>query len=1113
MNGDHLWNSIEAALDRPLDPALFERCMQDILREVYPTLVPVVGGSDGGSDGAIASIDGPFPLICTTSSEVIGNFRKNIGSHLSRRGGPRRCVLATSQQLTPRRRENIHSAARELGVSLVQIHDQSDVVGRLYQNSHWRIELLGITGNPPALSMLPPQVRSLDASLVVGREADLSWLRNTPGDLLLVGQPGCGKTHLHQHLAHNGAALFLVEADPTRVANAIREQKPSVIVVDDAHCHADWLDFLRRIRHEIGAQYSIHANCWPGFETEVRERIDIAPDQVRSVELLPQRTVRELIEARGIKGPDALLYLLITQAEGRPGLAAALVDVCKRDGVERIWSGEAVADSLLGARSIARDGTDRAILAVISLGGQGGMDASVVAAALDVKRADLRDRLAALGAGGVVRQLDQHTLAVSPPALRAVLVRDFFFSGPHRLDFKPLVEQAPQRATAIEVLLSARQRGASVPFEYLEDAVVSLNSRELWEHFGCVDDLCARTILDKHPQHVSAAVRGLLQMRPAETLHAVIIAHTCCEAGYRCPGNPLDEVRRWLCPWESIALTSERRRQLVSAIEKVLGEAAPTDAATFASYIAAAIAPGVVDHSPRPGEPLVVQVRRGILPLDLLRCVADLWPRVLRSVSKLPAQAWEKLLTAASDWVWPARNNSGLQIPEQVQDFMRAAGRGMLANLLELPNCPRAAKTSIAWIIDFGRLDLQPDVDPVFDLLFQSPSRQVAAEQAREDRRAALRELADQLISTGADSGSAKLGSIERDAVAFGRLPDDRIRIEMYSRVADHCDDPASWLRALVAQRVPARFIAPFLQAARKGSRATLEQIIAALMAVDPYRSLGVLTALETEDSPQYLLEEALNLFDPASNNADRPLASANIPLSTMRRLLTHPKQAVRAAAAIGECTRTSLLAPRPELLRDWSEAVVAIDNRGCPWLEDIFQKYPELARAWTADKIRRGRHDLFEHNLGFFVAAKVLGPVQRFNLLLLMNSFEHFDADCFDALIGADFDLFRRWYRTQTVNDLRLQPLERAIDDRWERYAAIAIEEGATGEEVADRIGQCCHSTSADSYRSHLPRFERLSADADPKFQMIGRRGIAWVEIHVTQAEHEERVRSIYGS
>ena len=64
MNRDPLWQSIKRAMQEVhLDPACFERCIPELLREAYPSLVPVVGGQDAGMDGAVGSNEGPNPAI------------------------------------------------------------------------------------------------------------------------------------------------------------------------------------------------------------------------------------------------------------------------------------------------------------------------------------------------------------------------------------------------------------------------------------------------------------------------------------------------------------------------------------------------------------------------------------------------------------------------------------------------------------------------------------------------------------------------------------------------------------------------------------------------------------------------------------------------------------------------------------------------------------------------------------------------------------------------------------------------------------------------------------------------------------------------------------------
>ena len=119
---DPFYRQIVAALEaKDFDPLVFQRCMGDLLRDTFPGLVPIVGGSDAGMDGAIADGQGePYPLVCTTGEDVIGNLTENLDSHLKEGSPRRRVVLATSQALSPTRRRNLTARAREKGFTLLQ---------------------------------------------------------------------------------------------------------------------------------------------------------------------------------------------------------------------------------------------------------------------------------------------------------------------------------------------------------------------------------------------------------------------------------------------------------------------------------------------------------------------------------------------------------------------------------------------------------------------------------------------------------------------------------------------------------------------------------------------------------------------------------------------------------------------------------------------------------------------------------------------------------------------------------------------------------------------------------------------------------------------------------
>lgn len=130
----------------------------------------------------------------------------------------------------------------------------------LYRSPAWCRELLGLAGDPAPLSAIPSTVRPLLDQKLVGRDANLDWIRNTDDDRLLVGQPGSGKTFLLHKLVLEGNGLFVVSDDRGAIAEGIRAQEPKALIVDDAQTRLRRILDLRQMCQVMGAEYSIFAS-------------------------------------------------------------------------------------------------------------------------------------------------------------------------------------------------------------------------------------------------------------------------------------------------------------------------------------------------------------------------------------------------------------------------------------------------------------------------------------------------------------------------------------------------------------------------------------------------------------------------------------------------------------------------------------------------------------------------------------------------------------------------------------------------------------------------------------------------------------------------------------
>ena len=328
MVRDPLYRSIQKGLAERLDPDLFERCAVELLREVYPGIVPITGGDDGGMDGSISIGTGsPLPLIATTTAaeRVSGNLKRNLRSYWRAGGSAQEAVLATSQALGGRRKRNLEKRARELGFTLCNIHDRDDFVGRLYRNPAWRKQLLGLTGDLPALSALPGRAGSRLTLDLAGREREMDWLRRARGDVVLVGQPGVGKTALLEELAKEGGGLFptvswtggamvVTSGDMRRIADAYRAQRPPRIFVDDVHLADMLIPSMIRLRDDIGADFGIVATTWPSFGGDVQRELHCPPESVFRVGGLDRKTASEIVRQVHAGFSDDLVGEILDQS-------------------------------------------------------------------------------------------------------------------------------------------------------------------------------------------------------------------------------------------------------------------------------------------------------------------------------------------------------------------------------------------------------------------------------------------------------------------------------------------------------------------------------------------------------------------------------------------------------------------------------------------------------------------------------------------------------------------------------------------------------------------------------------------------------------------------------
>ena len=1115
MNRDPLHQEIVQALAGSLDGNTFERCAQDLLGDAYRNLAPVVGGSDSGMDGAFGTAEGAFPLVCTVREDVIGNFRANIQTYLAEKQGPRRVVVATSQALTTAKRQNLEEEAAKLGVTIVNIHDAAYFADRLYRHGAWRLQLLGITGNPPALSTFPLVGRFVRPEILVGRDQDLEWLQHAQGDLLLVGHPGSGKTYLHQNLAAQGLCLFAVDPSRQRLAEAIREQQPSIVVVDDAHIHIALVEELMHLRAELGASFQIHANCWPLHMAGVQKLLRVPTTSVRTLQPLRRQEVLDLIKKSGIAGPDWLLHTLIQQSDGKPGLAMALIESCKTEDISRSWGGEAATEQLVGNLRLVRGEKDRCILAAFAVGGDIGMSFRDVSGTLNVPELELKQVTADLGSGGLVEEVGEDRLQVRPPAIRPVLVRDVFYCGASALDITPLLSHSRSAAATAAVLLSAQQRGANIDRGLLEAFVRAAGTSDIWEHFAWVDEQCTLTTLDKYPEQVCNAAPGLLHYSPSRALDALLDADKATQiqqAG--AVEHPRRRIGEWLFPFDAEPqVTVERRLALIAVLEERVRQRKVGKGESFTWALAEILQPAFDIARTSPGDNRQIQCIRGVASHAILTEIAALWPRVKELFRHVPNSAAHIFFARLEDWCLPQRLSFHAPVPEETYQLIQRSGQQMLADILKMPQCNRAWRTRAATIARWAELDSEVSVDSTFDAVFADRDHAQNWEEEEKRRTAELQEVANNLVRGSRAEVIQYLDEIRAEATEFGyRNPNGHLWV-IYHHIGTTCKDPRDWLDALVARSSPSEFVAPFVDRLSTEDSGQYEAALHHLLQLPEYQRLAIVRVLRLSKGNESLLSSALALLNDPELVEHLWLRDSGIPLEVVARILKHPNPWVRGAAAIGEWQREPAGTVRPELERQWRLAIRDVGPNHYA-LKDIFEQDSTLAFGWLEAQLRADRH-LSMHDQAFHAACKAINREQRAQLLRLFTR-KNYSDECFDLVMGEETDLFAEWLQYQVDAYLRLRPLDRDVGPRWEQMALLALEAGASPNDLADH---CMPSFTgvmwgpfSQYFLERIPAYETLVNHADPRFRPAGQRGLDSMRADAERELQRERREEIYG-
>ena len=357
------------------------------------------------------------------------------------------------------------------------------------------------------------------------------------------------------------------------------------------------------MRKELGAEFSIIGSCWPSDTDRISEILTLPSSKIRSLDLLTRDDIVKVVNGVGLVGPIHLIRELVDQAVGLPGLAVTLTRLCLFGDVPKVFSGEALLQSL--TQIFPKEDVYRVklILAAFALGGESGMSVKIVADYLGLRPIEVNELLSTIAPAGVIQQNGRQDISVRPHAFRHALVDSMFFQN--KINGLPsislLINQSPNIAETARTLVGVKARGGNVPFDILIDVLERAESEKAWLEFAWLGRDETKWFLENHPEKFSLIVNPALEYDPQRSIPQLLsFAVGDTRPLNSTPDQPLRVLEDWIKNgFRPSGEAFRRRENLLNAIRKWL--AAEGDISIAVHALRFVLSPKVEWHELDPG--------------------------------------------------------------------------------------------------------------------------------------------------------------------------------------------------------------------------------------------------------------------------------------------------------------------------------------------------------------------------------------------------------------------------------------------------------------------------------------------------------------------------------
>lgn len=960
-------------------------------------------------------------------------------------------------------------------------------------------------------------------------------LMNSDQDILLVGQPGIGKTFLLQKIALSSNSYFYNGNSQYNIARAIELINPRIIFVDDAHRNVDDLTTIFRIREQFNFNYRIIATSWPITNLARVKQLGLFNEsQIITLKLFTRderaELLKSIIENRGIQRQFTWEQLIIDYSNGLPGLAVRMLDICMKTGGREVLEGDSIltflADISLETQSSIEWIKTKKLLSFISLFGNSGIQISRISELLGMSIIDIEVLIEAFSYSGVISR-GWYGVKIQSKALRSILVKEAFFSVEGQsIDYiNSLVNSCEITDNILEVLLDAKRIGGKVLGSFIFSLLNKCTNPSIWKNFYYSFPELIDSGRTEYPNSIEASIIPGLIFQPELTLPILFkIASEDNRPLHSSPDHVLRKLEDWVQHDPHSNLTLLKRRTILKTL--VDYKKGNGDEKTIIDVIKITMSPEFNFSEIPPGSGNSVNLITGIYPPELLDQFSEIWRIAFSLLSDINPKHLSDLINSMYNWVQPTRLVQNAS--EELTNKMRTISRNFLVDLGTLcvshPILINKLNEFNFYLdnkINFPST-ITEEKKCVFDKLF--PNKKTYTDQLINQNVDSLDSLVENLFeSNNIEEIVSLIRWVKEEAFLIDSPWPDRMQ-EFFILVSKKTDNQMTWFKQLKTNNL-LDYSLPFIREMTIARTFGWKGIIKELLKQKSTSDLALTIVFEQEKPPTLLLQNSLHKIINIDPDWIRGLcAQGRVSEYVTKRLLRLKNADIVFAAAIGEWWRKPTKEIREGLIPDWNNAIS--NYQGFNYLlVEVLKEKPQFILPWIK-KIYFTKFDYFSSIENKFIRdilyhLTIEDKMKLLDFIIDNNKQKLFEIEIMKFIIDSSETLYN--YLLDIINipsqKFYVLSLLNTLPDaeNWDKFSIAAMDNGISETDIVTAVFQLNFSDAtigsmSKHYKKYKEAFEKLLSANNDQIKNVARLGIEKADEKIKHYENEELRREIYG-